>query len=66
LSQSKFHISVSGTGVPKRCKNLWLCLKSVSVIVDTEEVKRVEKDWKEREILDGKENSENLICIDNF
>jgi len=38
----------------------------VSVIVDTGEAKRLEKDWKGREILDGKENSENLICIDNF
>jgi len=36
------------------------------VIVDTGEAERLEKDGKRREILDGKENSENLICIDNF
>jgi hypothetical protein len=30
------------------------------------EAKRLEKDGKGSEILDGKENSENLTCIDNF
>jgi hypothetical protein len=38
----------------------------VSVIVDSGEDKRLEKDGKGRGILEGKENSGNLICIDNF